>query len=35
MARHGKKSIRVRDQVQTWSASFDSEPGSMLEFNAN
>jgi hypothetical protein len=26
------KFIRVRDQVQTWSASFDSEPSSMLEF---
>ena len=26
------KLIRVRDQVQTWSASFDSEPSSMLEF---
>jgi TolB-like protein/Flp pilus assembly protein TadD len=24
--------IRVRDQVQTWSASYDSEPGSMLTF---
>lgn len=26
------KLIRVRDQVQTWSASFDSEPSSILEF---
>jgi TolB-like protein len=26
------KLIRVHDQVQTWSASFDSEPSSMLEF---
>jgi TolB-like protein/DNA-binding winged helix-turn-helix (wHTH) protein len=25
------KLIRVRDQVQIWAASFDSEPGSMLE----
>jgi len=24
--------IRVRDQVQTWSASYDSEPSSLLEF---
>ena len=26
------KLIRVRDQIQVWSASIDSEPGSMLEF---